>query len=93
VPFKGQVLNLTSAWWFEKTRHIIDNHLVSVPHPNVSVVRRAVTFKVEFVVRAYLTGSTGTSIWVHYNNGVRSYCGHNLPEGEEERQTHRAWVG
>jgi phosphoribosylaminoimidazole-succinocarboxamide synthase len=81
VPYKGGVLNLVSAWWFERTRHIVPNHFVSAPHPNVTVCKRAVPFKVEFVVRAYLTGTTGTSIWVHYNKGSRVYCGHKLPDG------------
>ena len=51
VPFKGAVLNLTSAFWFEQTRHIIPNHLVSIPHPNVSVVKKCNPFPIEFVVR------------------------------------------
>jgi hypothetical protein len=51
VPFKGAVLNLTSAFWFEKTRHIIPNHLISIPHPNVSVVKKCNPFPIEFVVR------------------------------------------
>jgi SAICAR synthetase len=51
VPFKGAVLNLTSAYWFEKTKHIIPNHLVAVPHPNVSIVKKCKPFPIEFVVR------------------------------------------
>lgn len=51
VPFKGAVLNLTSAFWFEKTKHIIPNHLVSVPHPYVSIARKCKPFPIEFVVR------------------------------------------
>ena len=51
VPFKGAVLNLTSAFWFEKTKHIIPNHLISVPHPNVSIVKKCKPFPIEFVVR------------------------------------------
>ena len=51
VPFKGAVLNLTSAYWFEKTAHIIPNHLVAVPHPNVSIVKKCKPFPIEFVVR------------------------------------------
>mmetsp|Transcript_27740 Transcript_27740/g.40578 ORF Transcript_27740/g.40578 Transcript_27740/m.40578 type:complete len:305 (+) Transcript_27740:94-1008(+) len=51
VPFKGQVLNLTSAYWFEMTEHIIPNHIVSVPHGNVSVVKKCTPFPIEFVVR------------------------------------------
>jgi hypothetical protein len=51
VPFKGAVLNLTSAFWFEKTKHIIPNHILSVPHPNVSIVKKCKPFPIEFVVR------------------------------------------
>ena len=51
VPYKGAVLNLTSAYWFEKTAHIIPNHIISVPHPNVSVVKKCTPFPIEFVVR------------------------------------------
>eukprot|EP00588_Corethron_pennatum_P012566 CAMPEP_0194281824 /NCGR_PEP_ID=MMETSP0169-20130528/21640_1 /TAXON_ID=218684 /ORGANISM="Corethron pennatum, Strain L29A3" /LENGTH=341 /DNA_ID=CAMNT_0039026987 /DNA_START=64 /DNA_END=1089 /DNA_ORIENTATION=+ len=81
VPYKGQVLNLTSAYWFDLTKDIIGNHLVDIPHPNVSVVKKCKPFPIEFVVRAYMTGSTSTSIWKNYQNGVRKYCGHDLPEG------------
>lgn len=51
IPFKGAVLNLTSAFWFEKTRHIIPNHLLDIPHPNVSLVKKCNPFPIEFVVR------------------------------------------
>jgi hypothetical protein len=51
VPYKGAVLNLTSAFWFRQTERIVPNHLVSVPHPNVSLVRRCEPFPIEFVVR------------------------------------------
>lgn len=51
VPFKGQVLNLTSAFWFQETADIIPNHLISVPHPNVSIVHSCKPFPIEFVVR------------------------------------------
>jgi SAICAR synthetase len=51
VPFKGAVLNLTSAFWFEATRDIIPNHLISVPHPYVSIVKKCKPFPIEFVVR------------------------------------------
>ncbi|CAB9511279.1 succinocarboxamide synthase, chloroplastic [Seminavis robusta] len=86
VPFKGAVLNLTSAYWFEKTTHIIPNHLVSVPHPNVSIVKKCKPFPIEFVVRSYMTGSTSTSIWKNYQDGVRNYCGHDLPDGMTKNQ-------
>src|SRR5690242_21731073 len=53
VPFKGQVLNLTSAWWFEKTEHIIPNHVIAIPDPNVTIAKKCMVFPVEFVVRSY----------------------------------------
>uniref|UniRef100_A0A7S0BUG7 Phosphoribosylaminoimidazole-succinocarboxamide synthase, chloroplastic n=1 Tax=Rhodosorus marinus TaxID=101924 RepID=A0A7S0BUG7_9RHOD len=81
IPFKGQVLNLSSAWWFKKTEHIIPNHVLSVPHPYVTVAKKCSPFPVEFVVRGYITGSTSTSLWTNYKNGVRNYCGINFPEG------------
>eukprot|EP00521_Asterionellopsis_glacialis_P011699 CAMPEP_0195309076 /NCGR_PEP_ID=MMETSP0707-20130614/38556_1 /TAXON_ID=33640 /ORGANISM="Asterionellopsis glacialis, Strain CCMP134" /LENGTH=468 /DNA_ID=CAMNT_0040373371 /DNA_START=40 /DNA_END=1446 /DNA_ORIENTATION=- len=86
VPYKGAVLNLTSAFWFEKTKHIINNHILDVPHPYVSVVKKCKPFPIEFVVRSYMTGSTSTSIWKNYQNGVRNYCGHVLPEGMKKNQ-------
>lgn len=86
VPFKGAVLNGTSAYWFETTRHIIPNAVVAVPHPNVTVARKCTPFRIEFVVRGYLTGTTSTSIWVHYAAGARAYCGHALPDGMRKNQ-------
>ena len=86
VPFKGQVLNLISAYWFKETEHIVKNHIVHVPHPNVSIVKRCKPFPIEFVVRSYVTRSTSTSIWKNYQNGVRKYCGHDLPEGMVKNQ-------
>ncbi|CAM9969236.1 unnamed protein product, partial [Heterosigma akashiwo] len=81
IPFKGQVLNLTSQWWFEQTKDFVPNHVVSTPDPNVVVGKKCTVFPVEFVMRGYMTGSTGTSIWMNYSKGVREYCGHQLPEG------------
>ena len=81
IPFKGQVLNQTSAWWFKNTEHIVPNAWVSSPDPNVTVMRRCDVFPIEFVVRGYMTGSTSTSLWTHYKNGGRNYCGNPLAEG------------
>ena len=81
IPHKGAVLNLVSAYWMGATRHLCPNALINVPHPNVSVMRRCAPFRVEVVVRAYLTGTTSTSIWSHYAKGARVYCGHALPDG------------
>ena len=81
VPYKGQVLNLTSAWWFEETQSIVSNHLIAVPHPNVMIAKKCDVFPIEFVVRAYITGTTNTSLWTQYQKGIRSYCGISFPEG------------
>jgi len=81
VPFKGQVLSRVSQWWFKQTEHIVPNHVTAVPHANITVGRKCEIFPIEFVVRAYMTGSTDTAMWTHYSKGVRDYCGHSLPEG------------
>lgn len=86
VPYKGQVLNLTSAWWFEQTEHIIPNHVLVIPDPNVTIAKKCDVFPVEFVVRGYVTGTTSTSLWTQYKNGVRNYCGNELPEGLQKNQ-------
>ena len=86
IPFKGQVLNLTSAWWFSQTKHIIPNQVVSVPDPNVTLAKKCEVFSIEFVVRGYITGSTSTSLWTVYNNGDREYCGNILSEGLKKNQ-------
>jgi phosphoribosylaminoimidazole-succinocarboxamide synthase len=81
VPFKGQVLNQVSAFWFEHTADIIPNHVLSVPDPNATLARKCTVFPVEFIVRGYLTGSTSTSAWTLYNAGGRNICGNVLPDG------------
>lgn len=86
VPFKGQVLNLTSAWWFEKTEHIIPNHVITIPDPNVTIAKKCKVFPIEFVMRSYMTGTTSTSLWTQYQNGVRNYCGNPLAEGMRKNQ-------
>ena len=86
IPLKGQVLNQTAAFWFEKTRSVAPNHLLSVPDPCVSIVRECRLLPIEFVFRGYLTGSTSTSIWVRYASGDRLYCGHRLSEGLTKHQ-------
>ena len=86
IPYKGQVLNKLSAWWCDKTQHIIGNHMIAMPSANVSVVKKCKVFPVEFIVRGFITGSTNTSLWTHYNEGKRTYCGHNLPDGLVKNQ-------
>ena len=86
IPFKGQVLNQTSAFWFNKTKKIVENHVLSVPDPNVMVVKECKTLPVEIVVRGYITGVTTTSAWYNYERGVRNFCGNILPEGLRKNQ-------
>lgn len=81
IPYKGQVLNQLSAWWFEQTRSILPNHLLSVPDPNVALVQEAETLPVEVIVRGYITGVTSTSLWTLYQQGERQPYGIPLPEG------------
>ncbi|CAJ1971716.1 unnamed protein product [Sphenostylis stenocarpa] len=86
IPFKGQVLNQTSLWWFEKTKQIVSNAVVSAPDKNVTIAKKCSVFPVEFVARGFVTGSTDTSLWTVYNNGVRNYCGNVLPDGMVKNQ-------
>jgi phosphoribosylaminoimidazole-succinocarboxamide synthase len=86
VPFKGQVLNQMAAFWFEATADLAPNHVINVPDPAVMVARECQLLPVEFVMRAYLTGVTSTSIWTHYQAGARTFCGHELPGGMRKNQ-------
>lgn len=81
IPFKGQVLNTTSEWWFKKTEHIVPNALLSVPDNSVSIMKKLDVIPIEIIVRGYMTGSTETSLWTHYRNGSRDYCGNKLVDG------------
>jgi phosphoribosylaminoimidazole-succinocarboxamide synthase len=86
IPFKGQVLNRMAAFWFEATANLAPNHVINVPDPTVMVARECQLLPVEFVMRAYLTGVTSTSIWSHYQKGARQFCGHDLPDGMRKNQ-------
>jgi phosphoribosylaminoimidazole-succinocarboxamide synthase len=81
LPLKGQVLNRLAAWWFERSSGVAPHHVIDVPDPNVTVARQCEPLPVEFVVRAYATGVTSTSLWTHYSRGERVFCGHRLPDG------------
>lgn len=76
LPFKGDLLNSLAHFWFQKTAHVVKNHVIDMPDPCVIVGRRAEPFKVEFVVRRYLTGS----LWRDYEAG-RDFYGLQLPPG------------
>jgi len=86
IPFKGQLLNGMAAWWFEQTKSVAANHVLSSPDPNVLECVECTPLLVEMVVRAYATGTTSTSLWTHYERGVRVFCGHALPEGLKKHQ-------
>ncbi|MBI1881082.1 MAG: phosphoribosylaminoimidazolesuccinocarboxamide synthase [Chloroflexi bacterium] len=81
IPFKGQVLNQLSAWWFEQLQGVVANHVVSIPDPNVTIAREAESLPVEVVVRGYITGVTSTSLWTLYRQGVERPYGLDLPPG------------
>jgi phosphoribosylaminoimidazole-succinocarboxamide synthase len=81
IPFKGQVLNRTSLYWFEATKGIIGNHVLGSPHANAVIGKKCRVLPIEFVVRGYLTGSTDTSIWSLYQKGGRSFSDVVLADG------------
>jgi phosphoribosylaminoimidazole-succinocarboxamide synthase len=86
IPYKGQVLNQISAFWFENTKDIIPNHILAMPDPNVVVVKKCTPLPVEMVVRGYITGVTGTSLWTLYQKGERDFGSFVLPEGLTKNQ-------
>jgi len=86
VPYKGHVLTQIARFWFDQTKDICPNHIISHPDPNVVVGRRLDMLPIEMVVRDYLTGSTETAIWTIYANGERKPYGHSLPEGMDKNQ-------
>ncbi len=86
IPFKGQVLTGLSKFWFQKTKDIIPNHLISVPDPNVMMVKNCQLIPIEMVVRGYITGVTDTSIWGSYEKGERVIYGIRFPNGLKKNQ-------
>lgn len=84
IPSKGANLNLSSGWWFERTRDIVPNHLIAIPHPNVLISKQAAkVVPVEVVVRAYMAkSSTSTSVYHNYAElGRRNIYGIDFPDG------------
>jgi len=86
VPYKGQVLNQLSAWWFEQTKDIIPNHLLSMPDPNASIVTEVQPLLVEVIIRGYISGVTSTALWYRYSLGERNIYGYDFPEGLQKNQ-------
>ncbi|MDB5204904.1 MAG: purC [Candidatus Taylorbacteria bacterium] len=86
IPHKGQLLNQISAFWFDATKDIISNHFLEVPDPNVLVAKKCTPLPIEMVVRGYMTGVTGTSLWVNYSKGQRDFGNFTLPDGMVKNQ-------
>jgi phosphoribosylaminoimidazole-succinocarboxamide synthase len=86
LPLKGQVLQWATAFWFDATKDLVPNHVIAQRDPNVMEVRECTPLGAEMIVRAYITGVTGTSIWTHYERGARHFCGHALPDGLRKDQ-------
>ncbi len=80
IPYKGQILNQIAAKSLKATSGIVPNWVLSTPHPNVTIGKKCLPFKVEMVVRGYLTGHA----WREYKSGKREICGVNLPDGLQE---------
>lgn len=80
IPFKGQVLNQTAAYFLQATRDIVPNWVLDVPLPQVSIGLKCEPFRVEMVIRGTLTGHA----WRTYSSGLRQLCGVPLPEGLNE---------
>jgi len=77
IPFKGQILNQIASHMMEATKDIVPNWIESVPDPNVAVGKMCTPFKVEMVIRGYLSGHAARE----YKAGKRSLCGVSMPEG------------
>lgn len=86
IPGKGEVLNRLSAFWFEKTSDLIPNHVLAVPDPNVTVAKRCRPLPIEAVMRGYLSGVTGTSLWTRYEKGARDFGAFRLPDGMRKNE-------
>jgi phosphoribosylaminoimidazole-succinocarboxamide synthase len=82
IPFKGQVLNQIAATFLDATSDIVPNWKIATPDPMVTVGLMCQGFRVEMIIRGYLTGSA----WREYKSGVRELCGVKLPDGMKENQ-------
>jgi len=82
IPFKGQVLNQIASKFLDATTDIVPNWKIATPDPMVTVGHLCESYKVEMVIRGYLTGHA----WREYSSGKRTLCGIQLPEGMKENQ-------
>lgn len=82
IPYKGQVLSQIAAYFLDATKDIIPNWLISSPDPNVVLGHKCQAYKIEVVVRGYLTGHA----WREYKAGKRTLCGVTLPAAMKENE-------
>lgn len=82
IPYKGQVLNQIAGYFLDATADIVPNWKIASPDPMVTVGYKCEGFRVEMIIRGYLTGSA----WREYQSGVREICGVKLPEGMRENE-------
>jgi phosphoribosylaminoimidazole-succinocarboxamide synthase len=80
IPYKGQVLSQIAVHFLRATEDIVPNWLISSPDPNVVIGRKCEPYKIEMVIRGYLTGHA----WREYSEGKRELCGANMPNGMKE---------
>ncbi len=82
IPHKGQVLSQIAQYFLESTRDIVPNWFIESPDPNVMIGHKCKPYKIEMVIRGYLTGHA----WREYKAGKRTLCGANMPEGMKENE-------
>ncbi len=81
IPFKGEILNQISLFWFNNTKDIIQNHVLNIPDQAILIAKNCKPLPIEAIVRGYITGVTSTSLWTHYQDGKRDFGNFVLPEG------------
>ena len=82
IPFKGQILTEIAKFWFDKTRNIVPNHIISKPDPQVLISKKAKPLPIEIIIRQYITGS----LWREYSQGINNQYGFMLPDNLQKNQ-------
>jgi len=86
IPHKGQLVTAISRWWFDKTSHIIKNHVTGYLDAHATLGKKYKVMPIEMVVRGYITGVTATSLWHNYSQGQRDFGEFTLPDGLQKNQ-------
>jgi phosphoribosylaminoimidazole-succinocarboxamide synthase len=86
VPYKGQVLNQLSRFWFEAIGDLVPSHMIDTPDPNTMIAWESQPYPIEVIVRGYISGVTTTSLWYNYERGERRMYGLVLPDGLRKNQ-------